>query len=56
MKYILTILITILAFNINAKTPSFMNKSPKEGLWEALEYYGIHHKEIVYAQAVLETG
>lgn len=23
---------------------------------EALEYYNIHHKEIVYAQAILETG
>ena len=23
---------------------------------EALEYYDIHHKEIVYAQAALETG
>lgn len=36
--------------------PSFMNKSPKEGLWEAMEYYNIHHKEIVYSQAVLETN
>lgn len=33
-----------------------MNKNLKEGLWEALEYYKIHHKEIVYAQAILETG
>ena len=36
--------------------PDFMNKSAEEGLMEALEYYDIHHPEIVYAQAVLETG
>lgn len=33
-----------------------MDKSPEEGLWEALEYYDVYHKEIVYAQAILETG
>lgn len=37
-------------------TPKFMDVGPKEGLKEALEYYGILHPEIVYAQAVLETG
>lgn len=36
--------------------PSFFTKSPKDGLKEALEYYEVHHPEIVYAQAVLETG
>lgn len=36
--------------------PDFMNKSAEEGLMEAFEYYDIHHPEIVYAQAVLETG
>lgn len=36
--------------------PSFFTKSPKDGLKEALGYYGVHHPEIVYAQAVLETG
>ena len=36
--------------------PDFMNKSAEEGLMEALEYYDIHHPEIVYAQAILETG
>lgn len=36
--------------------PEFFNKSPKEGLIEALNYYGVKHPEIVYAQAVLETG
>lgn len=36
--------------------PIFFNKSPEEGLMEALRYYGIHHPKIVYAQAILETG
>lgn len=35
---------------------SFLDKSPKEGLLEALEYMGIEDKERVYCQAVLETG
>lgn len=56
MKYILALLLSVILFSARAETPSFMNKSPEEGLWEALEYYDIHHKEIVYAQAVLETG
>jgi hypothetical protein len=30
--------------------------SPKEGLKEALAYYDIKYPEIVYAQAVIETG
>lgn len=36
--------------------PAFYNQGPKEGLRDALEYYGIHHPDIVYAQAILETG
>lgn len=36
--------------------PAFINKSAKEGLKEALKYYGIQHSNIVYAQALLETG
>lgn len=36
--------------------PVFMDKSAKEGLRDALKYYGIHHPDIVYAQAILETG
>ena len=36
--------------------PKFMDQTPKEGLRDALEYYGIHHPDIVYAQAILETG
>lgn len=56
MKYILALLLSIRLFSARAETPSFMDKSPEKGLWEALEYYEIHHREIVYAQAVLETG
>lgn len=36
--------------------PAFFDKSPEEGLMEALEYYGVKHPNVVYAQAVLETG
>lgn len=36
--------------------PKFFSQTPKEGLKEALSYYGIKHPQIVYAQAVLETG
>ena len=35
---------------------SFSTKSVKEGLEEALEYYEVYHPDIVYAQAILETG
>ena len=36
--------------------PDFFSKLPQEGLMEALEYYEIKHPQIVYAQAILETG
>ena len=36
--------------------PTFFTKSPEDGLKEALNYYGVKHPEIVYAQAILETG
>ena len=36
--------------------PNFMNKPPQEGLMEALVYYEVAYPEIIYAQAVLETG
>ena len=36
--------------------PKFFSQTPKDGLEEALSYYGLEHKDIVYAQAVLETG
>lgn len=53
--------------SVNATTPLldtiqqapvlvFINKPAKEGLREALEFYGVQHSDIVYAQAVLETG
>ena len=35
---------------------AFFNQSPEEGLVEALDYYGIQYPQIVYAQALLETG
>lgn len=36
--------------------PSFYNKLAKDGILEALEYHNILYPEIVYAQAILETG
>lgn len=41
---------------VNEEQPDFFSKSPQESLMEALEYYGVKHPHIVYAQAVLETG
>lgn len=41
---------------VEDKIPNFMSKPPQEGLMEALVYYEVDHPEIVYAQAVLETG
>ena len=38
------------------KIPSFNEMHPRDGLAEALLYYDIDHPEIVYAQAILETG
>lgn len=37
-------------------TVSFKYKHPSEGLMEALSYYKVKHPDIVYAQAILETG
>ena len=36
--------------------PDFYNKPAKDGLKEALIYYDVQFPDIVYAQAVLETG
>lgn len=36
--------------------PIFFQKPAEEGLKEALVFYDIHHPDIVYAQAILETG
>ena len=35
---------------------TFENKTPEEGIDEALQYYNIEHPAIVKAQAILETG
>lgn len=36
--------------------PQFFIQTPEEGLIEALDYYNVQHPNIVYAQALLETG
>lgn len=41
---------------VSKEQPDFFSKSPQEGLMEALKYYGVKHPQIVYAQAILETG
>lgn len=38
------------------KYPEFFKLSPEEGLREALDYYNVKYPNIVYAQAILETG
>lgn len=40
----------------HSAAPAFFNQSPEEGLVEALDYYGVQYPQIVYAQALLETG
>lgn len=35
---------------------AFFNQSPEEGLIEALDYYSVQYPQIVYAQALIETG
>ena len=35
---------------------TFFDKSPEEGLMDALIYFDVQHPHIVYAQAILETG
>ena len=41
---------------VKLEQPEFLLKSPEEGLIEALDYYDVKHPNIVYAQAILETG
>ena len=36
--------------------PTFENKTPEEGIDEALQYYNVAHPTIVKAQAILETA
>lgn len=47
---------TEIEYTVNDGKPNFYNKSPQEGLMEALEYYNVKHPKIVQAQAILETG
>ena len=51
-----TVPVIEVADTIINEQPKFFSKSPKEGLEEALSYYNLEYKDIVYAQAVLETG
>lgn len=51
-----TVSVIEVADTIINEQPKFFSQTPKEGLEEALSYYGLEHKDIVYAQAVLETG
>ena len=51
-----TVPVIEVADTIINEQPQFFSQTPKEGLEEALSYYGLEHKDIVYAQAVLETG
>ena len=41
---------------VKLEQPEFLLKSPEEGLIEALDYYSVEYPNIVYAQAILETG
>ena len=51
-----TVPVIEIADTIINEQPKFFSQTPKEGLEETLSYYGLEHKDIVYAQAVLETG
>lgn len=50
-----TVPVIEVADTIINEQPKFFSQTPKEGLEEALSYYSLEHKDIVYAQAVLET-
>lgn len=41
---------------LRLEQPEFLLSAPDDYLMEALEYYNVKHKNIVYAQAILETG
>lgn len=47
---------TIQVENTWIDTVCFKDKHPSESLMDALLYYEVKHPEIVYAQAILETG
>lgn len=47
---------TVRTDTMSANAADFYYQEPVDGLMAAMEYYGVHHRDIVYAQAVLETG
>lgn len=51
-----TVSVIKIANTIINEQPKFFSQTSKEGLEEALSYYGLEHKDIVYTQAILETG
>lgn len=51
-----TVPVIEVADTIVNEQPKFFSQTPQEGLEEALSYYGLKHKDIVCAQAILETG
>lgn len=58
-KFLLLIVILIIGiFKALGDTTldSIRDLGPREGMRAALEYYEIHHPEIVHAQAIQETG
>lgn len=59
MKRLLLFLFLFLPLSIHAEKislDSIKAMTPAEGLFYALEYYGVYEPHIVYSQAVLETG
>lgn len=36
--------------------PGFFEMEPEHGLWLVMDYYDIQYPEIVYAQAIIESG
>lgn len=58
VKRLLTILVLSLSLGsgFSQDIPRFFMQKPEEGLMDALIYFDIKHPDIVYAQAILETG
>lgn len=48
--------IKVLVWENEELMPDFFTQDPNEGLMNCLIYLGIKHPEIVYKQAILETG
>ena len=44
------------SIELRLEQPEFLLCGPREGLMDALVYYGIPHPDIVWCQAFLETG